>query len=159
MQQTETVPAGGTLANKAGRRLETFVSDILTERGYEQVDAHAFPPMCLMEQPIYSTQFETSQDIYGKRRRVDVILYHPRLYPKRLVIQCKWQSSAGSVEQKYPFEVLCIEQDKYETIILLDGGGYSEGAKQWLINQAGKNRLKHVFDQGEFSRFASKGKI
>ena len=159
MKNHETVPPGGTLANKSGRRLEAFVSEILSERGYEQVEARAFSPMCLMEQPIFSTQFETGQDVYGKRRRVDIILYHPRLHPNCLVIQCKWQASSGSVEQKYPYEVLCIEQDKYDTIILLDGGGYTDGAKQWLMNQAGKNRLKYVFNQGDFSRFASKGKI
>ena len=159
MQQYGTVPTSGTLANKSGRRLETFVSEILTERGYEQVEARAFSAMCIMEQPIFSTQFETGQDIYGKRRRVDIILYHPRVYPNCMVIQCKWQASSGSVEQKYPYEVLCIKQEKFDTIILLDGGGYTAGAKQWLMSQAGKNRLKHVFDQGEFSRFASKGNI
>ena len=35
----------------------------------------------------------------------------------------------------------------------------SNGARQWLINQAGTNRLLHVFDQGEFSRFASRGRL
>ena len=46
------------------------------------------------------------------------------------------------MDQKFPFEVLGIWQDEYDTIILLDGGGHAPGAKQWLVNHAGKNWLK-----------------
>ncbi len=151
--------SGGTLANKSGKRLERFVSEILDERDYLKVEAIRFNPMRELEQPIYAQQYEIGKDIYGKNRRVDVILYHPRLYPDCMVIQCKWQASRGSVEEKCPYEVLNIQQNRYDTIVLLDGGGYSAGARQWLLNQAGKNRLKHVFDQGEFSRFASRGNL
>ena len=63
-----------------------------------------------MEQPIYTKQCEVGRDIYGKNRRVDFLLYHPRKWPQSLVIQCKWQASSGSVEEKYPFEVLSIQQ-------------------------------------------------
>ena len=151
--------SGGTLANRAGKRLERFVAEILDERDYLAVEAIRFNPMRELEQPIYARQYEIGKDIYGKTRRVDVILYHPRLYPECLVIQCKWQASRGSVEEKYPYEVLNIQQNQYDTIVLLDGGGYSAGARQWLVNQAGKNRLKHVFSQGDFSRFASRGHL
>ena len=133
------------------------VSKILDDRDYSEVDPLRFHPMREFEQPIYAKKYEIGQDVYGKRRRVDFILYHPRLYPYCLVIQCKWQSSSGSVEEKYPYEVLSIRVNSYDTIIVLDGGGYSKGAKEWLIDQAGpENRLKHVFDLGEFSRFAKK---
>ena len=64
-------------------------------------------------------------------------------------------SNGGFSNEKYPFEVLSIAQNEFDTII--DGGGYSVGARQWLLNQAGKNRLIHVFSQGDFSRFASPG--
>ena len=151
--------SGGKLANLSGRRLENFVSEILDDRDYLKVDAIRFKPMCELEQPIYARQYETGRDIYGKLRRVDLILYHPRLYPDCLTIQCKWQASQGSVEEKYPYEVLNIQQNHFDTIIVLDGEGYSAGAKQWLLNQAGKNRLKHVFNMGEFTRFASRGNL
>ena len=112
-----------------------------------------------MNQPIYARQCHTGRDLYGKRRRVDFILYHPQKWPDSLVIQCKWQASSGSVEEKYPFEVLSIEVDGYPTIILLDGGGYSNGAKQWLKGQTRRNQLKHVFNLGDFQRFASGGHL
>ena len=69
------------------------------------------------------------------------------------------QASSGSVEEKYPFEVLNIQLDGYPAIILLDGGGYTKGAEQWLKGQAGKNRLRHVFNLGDFQRFASTGQL
>lgn len=141
------------------QRLEDFVANILDEKGYMFVIPTRFYPACELEQPIYSRQYELGKDIYGKKRKVDIILYHPRLYSKNLVIQCKWQSSSGSVEEKYPFEVQSIAQNRTDTIIILDGGGYSAGAKQWLLNQAGKKRLLHVFDRAEFSDFADKGRL
>ena len=58
------------------------------------------------------------------------------------------------MDQKYPIEVLSIKKSKLETFIILDGGGYSEGARDWLLKQVGQNFLKAVLTQAEFSRFA-----
>lgn len=152
-------PKQVTGGNRSGKRLEDFAADILDEHGYKYVLPVRFFPMRELDQPIYTRQCEIGKDIYGKRRRVDLILYHPRLWEDCLVIQCKWQASSGSVEEKYPFEVLSIQQNEFDTIIVLDGGGYSDGAKQWLLNQAGKTKLLQVFSQGDFQRFASRGRI
>ena len=149
----------GKRANRAGDRLEKFVNDVLDEHQYRLVDRHRFFPARVLRQPIYTTQLVVGKDIYGKDRKIDSIIYHPTLWPECLVIQCKWQASRGSVEEKYPFEVLSISMNEFDTIVVMDGGGYSPGARQWLLNQAGKNRLRHVFNQGEFSRFASQGRI
>lgn len=151
--------SGGTVANRSGRRLEDIISSILEDRDYQYVKPYRFLPMQEMQQSIYTRQYEIGKDIYRKKRRVDIILYHPKLWIDCLVIQCKWQSSSGSVEEKYPFEVLSINQNGYDTIIVLDGDGYSKGAKQWLMDQSGKNCLKKVFNQGEFSRYVSSGKL
>ncbi len=147
-------------ANKTGSRLEQFVAGLLDDAGYEAVQpASLFFAMRDMGQPIYARQCEVVRDIYGKMRRVDFLVYHPRKWPQLLVIQCKWQASSGSVEEKYPFEVLSIQQGGYPTIIVLDGGGYSKGAEQWLKAQAGKNYLRHVLSQGDFQRFVSRGDL
>ncbi len=79
--------------------------------GYEPVTRRLFFPLREMEQSIYARQVKAGKDIYGKRRFVDLMLYHPWLWPHCMVIQCKWQASPGSVEQKFPFEVLSIQQD------------------------------------------------
>ena len=148
-----------TRANRAGRILERFVEAQLADQNYERVEPRRFFAMRELEQPIYGAQVEVGLDIYSKRRRVDFILYHPRIWPECLVIQCKWQASRGSVEEKYPFEVLSIAANEFKTIVVLDGGGYTAGAKQWFMGQAGKTKLLHVFDQGEFARYVSNGRI
>ena len=115
-----------------------------------------------LRQPIFAEQCSVGRDIYSKNRRVDFILYHPQRWPDCLVIQCKWQASPGSVEEKYPFEVLSIQLNEFNTIIVLDGGGYSRGAEMWLRSQAGKNKLEgllHVHNLGEISRFHSQGRL
>lgn len=147
---------GGTRANRTGNELEKFVANRLEERGYQFVASNRFQSASILEKPIYTTQYYIGNSIYEKPRYVDLILYHPIKYPKELAIQCKWQSSGGSVDEKYPFEVLSIAYNMVDTIIILDGGGYSQGAKDWLLRQAGKNNLKHVYNQGEFARFANK---
>ena len=114
-------------------------------------------PPASWNKPSTPSNLRLGKSIYGKNRLVDVILYHPSLWPDCLCIQCKWQTSGGSVDEKYPYEVLSIAKNDVDTIIILDGDGYSQGARQWLLDQAGKNRLKHVFNQGEFSRFVYEG--
>lgn len=150
---------GGKFANNAGKRLESFVAQHLDQRNYRYVKRDRFDLEKVLKEPIYTTQYEVGKSIYGKKRRVDLFLYHPVLHPSCLCIQCKWQSSSGSVEEKYPYEVESIAHGDFDTIIILDGGGYSTGARQWLVDQAGHRKLNHVFDQGEFSRFASKGGV
>ena len=148
----------GARANRRGRILEKFVIDLLDEQ-YQQVTPDRFFALRDLRQPIFAEQCHIGRDIYGKKRRVDFILYHPQRWPDCLVIQCKWQASHGSIEEKYPFEVLSIQMNEFSTVIVLDGNGYTDGAKQWLVGQAGKNKLIHVMDQGEIHRFYSQGRL
>ncbi len=150
--------ARGARANRRGRTLENAVRDLLSE-DYQQVSASRFFALCELGQSIFAEQCNIGRDIYGKQRFVDFILYHPRRWPECLVIQCKWQASRGSVEEKYPFEVLSTQLNPFPTIIVLDGGGYSPGAASWLQQQAGKDKLLHVLNLGEISRFHSRGRL
>ncbi len=151
--------SGGSRANRRGKEFEKSIEGVLEDIGYQFVNSDRFSIMQDKE-PIYTRQYKIGKDIYGTDRKVDIILYHPQLWINWLVIECKWQTSEGSVDKKYPFEVFSIEYNKYDTIMILDGGGYSEKAKKWLYDQAGiKKRLKYVFNKIEFSRFVSKGKL
>lgn len=149
----------GARANLRGRRFEDCVGDLIKEN-YRLVPKAEFLACRAQRQPVFARQFDIGDDIYGKRRRVDFILYHPQRWPDCLVIECKWQASPGTVDKKYPFEVESINCNRYRTIIVLDGGGYSDGAKRWLKEQAGGNRLLlHVLDLGGISRFHSRGRL
>lgn len=148
----------GGRANRRGRTLERAISELLDEE-YQRVTPGRFFALRALRQPIYAAEVYIGSDIYNKRRRVDFLLYHPHRWPDNLVIQCKWQASRGSVEEKYPFEVLSIRRSEFKTIIVLDGGGYSQGAQLWLQSQAGEGKLLHVFNLGDINRYHSQGRL
>lgn len=145
----------GKRANRSGNRLEVWVQDELEGAGYTLVSSEAFLAGNVTS-PCFAKQCVIGKSIYGTKRKVDFVLSHPELWPAGLVIQCKWQSSSGSVDEKYPYELACINHLSFPTIIVLDGGGYKPGAKEWLLGQAGSGNLRHVFDMGQFARFCSR---
>jgi len=150
--------ASGKKANDRGKQQENSIAEFLKE-SYEEVSKKLFFGLRSLDQPIFAKQCKAGKNIYGKERTVDFILFHPVRYRNCLVIQSKWQSSGGSVDEKYPFEVMSIEQEEFPTIIVLDGGGYSKGAERWLKDQVGKNKLIAVLNMGEFARKISSKKI
>ena len=149
--------SNGQQANLSGKRLENHIAAVLDDFGYSKVPSkHFFDLKRRAKNSIYARQCFTGTSIYNRRRRVDIILYHPEKWVDGLIIQCKWQSSSGSVDEKYPFEVLSINKNPYPTIVVLDGGGYSSASGAWLRSQAGKGNLIHVHNLGEFDRFAKR---
>jgi hypothetical protein len=155
-----TFVQGGTTANYTGTVLEKYAISRLEERGYTYILPDKFMPSRILKQPFYTRKFTIGKSIYGTKQICDFILYHPHKWPNNLVIECKWQQSGGSVDEKFPYLVLNITM-KYETptIILLDGNGYKKGAETWLRKEAGNGNLKHVFNMTEFSTWANKGNI
>lgn len=148
----------GNRTNTRGARLEDTIEALLDE-DYVKVSGERFFALAGLDQPIFARQCQIGADIYGKNRRVDFILFHPSKWNEYLVVQCKWQASSGSVEEKYPFEVLSIGKNTCPTIIVLDGGGYTAGAEKWLRDQAGKSNLVSVMSLGEITRFSSQGSL
>lgn len=156
---SDTIEQGGFIANYTGNRLQNFVEHTLVERDYNYIPKKKFTPAIYLEQPIYSKQFFLGKSIYNTNIYCDFILYHPTKYKDCLVIECKWQQVGGSVDEKYPYLILNMQMKyPYKSILLLDGGGYKQGAKEWIKNQVGKNLL-HVFDMSEFQKWVNKGFI
>jgi hypothetical protein len=149
----------GTQANYNGNALQKFVYNRLLEKGYSFIDKRKFSPACILEQPIFTEQFVIKDgSIYGGDIRCDFILYHPTKHDKCLVIECKWQGNAGSVDEKFPYVVHNIkEKYPYATIILIDGGGYKAKSKEWLEKQVG-GKLLHVFTMSEFQKWSNNEK-
>jgi hypothetical protein len=145
----------GERANYTGSKLEIFIRHILDEKGYTFVDNKKFKAACCLDQQIYTCQFVAGKGIYETPVRCDFIVHHPIKHPECLIIESKWQESSGSVDEKYPYNVLNIQQKLgYPAIIVLDGGGYKPGAEKWLRSQVGGNLL-HVFNMMEFQRWSN----
>lgn len=150
---------GGTTANYTGKVLQEYIASRLKERGYTYVPSKRFIPARYLEQPIYTNQFQLCQGVYDTPVKCDFILYHPQKWANNLVIEAKWQQSKGSVDEKYPYNVLNIQtRYPYPAIIVLGGSGYKGGAEKWLRSKVGENLL-FVFSMEQFTAWANKGNI
>lgn len=101
-------------------------------------------------------QYNLCKTIYNTDLKCDFIVYHPEKQKECIVIECKWQQSGGSVDEKYPFLVENLKkQSPYKSIIILDGNEYKKGAENWLRKQADK-KLLHIFNMSEFKVWSNK---
>ena len=147
----------GNKGNITGKEFEEFIESQLIECGYKFVNRNEFFDH-VADGPIYSREVNIDKTIYDAIYRCDFLLYHPSKWPKGLVIEAKWQKVGGTVDEKYPYLVLNIKKSPYETILLLDGGGYRRGAERWVRSQVGKDLL-HVFDAEQFLTWISQGNL
>ena len=146
-------------ANYTGSTLEKFIHDRLIERGYQFIERGKFQASLYLEQPMYTRQYHIGQGIYETPLYCDFILYHPIKWKDCLIIESKWQQSVGTVDEKFPYFVMNIQQrHPNKTVVILDGGGYKKQAEAWLRKQVGNNLL-HVFNMGEFQKWCNKGNV
>lgn len=151
---------GGGQANYTGNALEQFVENRLVASGYVYIKPRQFETATYNEQAIYTRRFHAGTSIYGTPLYADFAIYHPQKWPDCLILEAKWQQAGGSVDEKYPYLVLNIENCHcYATVLLLDGKGYKKGAERWIRSQAGTAKLLHVFSMAEFHTWANKGNI
>ena len=149
---SETTPTNK--ANKTGNQLEQFVASTLESRGYTQFwnhKAQIFENRKTIGGKQYAEQVPCGTSIYETKRKCDFLVLNKEKFEDGLIIECKWQQSKGSVDEKYPFAVYNIFKIGVPTIILLDGGGYKKEAMEWLKKQVEPNRaLIGVYSIVEF---------
>jgi hypothetical protein len=77
--------------------------------------------------------------IYGHPGNTEFLIRSEK-YRLEIRIECKWQQSSGSVDEKYPYTYLnCIEaMPERDIIIIVDGGGAKQGAVDWLRGAAAR---------------------
>lgn len=156
--------SSGKKANLSGSNLESFVENILKKYNYLEFSSSDKRYFINCKDELggrwYVRQAYIGKSIYDTDRLCDFLIFDEGGYKDFLVIECKWQSSPGSVDEKYPFLVYNIMKSKIETIILLDGGGYKEGAKKWLYKVAKEiTCLKMVCSMKEFQKAVNSGLI
>lgn len=158
--------AKGRSANITGNQLEIAVQTVLLNKGFEIEMFRVWnknPEKYGKELLLKNVPFET---IYGHRGNTEFLLISEK-YKLRIRIECKWQQSAGSVDEKLPYLYLnTIEaMPEKDIMILIDGDGFKAGAKTWLRN-AVKDKLYTtdqnndtnvmVFSLAEFFTWANK---
>lgn len=121
---------GGTRANQAGLTLERMAVGLLVGRGYT-----------------VQSQVIVGASVFATELRAD--LYISEL---PLIVECKWQDSRGSADEKLCFLVENIRSGCYPcgVIVLAGGGGLRPGAIAWLKRQVDGRRLVEVYGLEEF---------
>nr|ARR28440.1 hypothetical protein [Caulerpa okamurae] len=125
----------GNIANSSGNVLEQNVISTFKTKGFEVVkysfwnknqNKYGGVPKGLLK----NVPFES---IYGHKGYTEFLLKSKK-YNLEIRIECKWQQSAGSVDEKLPYLYLnCVESMlEKDIIIIIDGGGYKEGALKWI---------------------------
>lgn len=131
----------GALANSSGRILEQNVIAILERKGFEVLyfrDYLKNPKNHGEELLLRNIPF---RNIYGQPSNTEFLLKSKK-YDMEIRIECKWQQSAGSVDEKFPYLYLnCIEcMPEKNIFIIADGDGARAGAINW-IKFATENKL------------------
>jgi hypothetical protein len=142
-----------------GNQPENLVRHILQDKEYQFIEKNKFTLATnILNQKLYSMQLLIDESIYSTSEqryqvKADLVIYNPTSKQKYMIIECKSQTSSGSVDEKYPYLNENI-RDKYpyKTIVILDAPKAKKGAKTWLKKQEGVNpKLQHVFQ--DFSEF------
>jgi len=152
----------GAMANKTGNNLENYVKTQLEQCGYTPFPLNAKKQLFENRKSAggmqYATQVPVGESIYESKRNCDFFIINPDKFPEGLIIECKWQQVAGSVDEKYPFLYFNIMKCGVPTVVLLDGGGCKKEAKEWLKSMAHPTKaLIAVWDMAEFQREVNKG--
>ncbi|MGE0388006.1 MAG: PD-(D/E)XK nuclease superfamily protein [Gammaproteobacteria bacterium] len=129
----------GGNAVRTGNVLEAVVTGTFTAHGFQCVAFNAWqkaPENFSRELLLHNVPYTT---IYGGRGFTEFQVASER-HNLLARIECKWQQTTGSVDEKLPYTYLsCVEAiPEPFVIILIDGDGFRPGAIQWLRDAARK---------------------
>ena len=77
-------------------------------------------------------QYKCGRRIWGAERFIDVILTDPQSR-HRLGLECKYQGSSGSAEEKIPAIIQDIAAWPISGVVVFSGAGFSSNIKSFLI--------------------------
>lgn len=150
----------GSQANYTGSGLERFIEQLLQDIGFAKIDGALLfrNRKHLSTQGNYYARFVYVGDslFEGKKRIVDFFLVNA-IFPEGLIIECKWQETEGSAEEKLPHLVLCTRKTGIPTIIVLDGDGFTLGAKKYLKTEVDGLLLRAVWGMSDFQKARNTG--
>jgi len=99
---------------KTGQQLERAVTKLAKALGLEA-----------------RSQVAMGKRIWGRGRRVDVILRHPDT-GQRLGIECKFQKVGGTAEEKIPLTITDIEAWPIRGLVVVHGEGFSPDFRAFI---------------------------
>jgi hypothetical protein len=134
----------GYEATHSGKFLEGLVRREFAARGFhfrgfgdDQNNLDMFAPRIVIHNAPY-------QSLYGCQSRSEFLIIDGS---RKIRVECRWQESSGSVDEKYPYllrnAVECMPE--HEILILHGGDGARREAIDWLQREAAKIRAKKIY--------------
>lgn len=134
----------GRKANNNGRYFEQLIAQSLRSRGYAEYQQVPVAPQFAFF--IYQHRGRFSS-IYGIDMTVDFYVWHPGKYPNGLIIECKYQETQGTADEKFPYTILSLKKAGIPVILLVIGQGAKRKAIGWCLSQ--QSEMLTVFDSFE----------
>jgi len=78
-------------------------------------------------------QVKVGRRVWGAERRIDLVLRH-RPSGRRLGLECKFQGTAGTAEEKIPATLRDLEAWPIDGLVVFAGEGFSEHMKAYLLS-------------------------
>ncbi len=147
---------GGSLANQSGKIFEEVLIPLFKKHGYFHINEKITTDKGVKKDKYSKEQQESFKNscskyfitnapyitIYKHKGKTEYLLVNKEL-GRTWRIECKWQQSAGSVDEKFPYLYLsCIEAyEEQEIILIIDGEGQKKGSLEWLKSKIDTNWL------------------
>ena len=81
----------------------------------------------------YQEQVKVGRRLWGAVRNIDIVLTHPESR-QRLGIECKFQGTTGTAEEKIPAILSDIDAWPIRGIVVISGKGFSPNMRYYLIS-------------------------
>lgn len=121
----------GAMANRSGHVFERMMVPVFEANGYPVVtwreySAHPSDRCAVKDVPF--------TNVYGTESRTEFVIVDG---DRRVRVECKYQTSAGSVDEKFPYMYLnsVMAYPESEVVLVIDGDGYRPGARQWVVDR------------------------
>jgi hypothetical protein len=161
MNSSSEITEGRAHGGKPERRILASIESSLVTCGYAALPNHkeqVFTNRAIIGGKQYITQLHVGKTIYDRPRKCDFFVVNRSKFSNDLIIECKWQASRGTVDEKYPYLFCNIIKTGIPTIIVLDGRGYKPAAMNWLRGQVNpENNLLAVWTLEEFAYHVDEG--
>lgn len=134
-----------TTPKMTGKGFEKYITSLVVGAGYEELPlrgphkATMFSDRDSISGPVVCREVGLGANEWTDNRVVDMLVINKEVFPNDLVIEVKWQSSPGSIDEKLKGLVkVDIAEGGVPTILVLDGGGCRERTYNTLKSLVGK---------------------
>lgn len=79
------------------------------------------------------TEVKAARRLWGQRRYIDVVITDQKT-GKRLGVECKYQATSGTAEEKIPATIQDIDHWPIPGIVVIDGEGFSSNMQGYLMS-------------------------